>query len=78
MAVKKRAVIINGRKTSITLEDQYWSELAAIAVRKNTSRPKIITHVAETRDHLDNLSRALRLYVLEEMRNMYPEKRDVA
>lgn len=72
VGVKKRSILIDGRKTSITLEDQYWQVLADIAVKRGTSRPKLINLVAETYDHVGNLSRALRLFALEEARREAP------
>ena len=74
--VKKRSIILEGVKTSVTLEDQYWAALAEIAIDIGTTRPKLIASVAETRD--GNLSSALRVYTLEHLNRMAREKRDAA
>jgi predicted DNA-binding ribbon-helix-helix protein len=34
--VKKRSVVVGGRKTSISLEDEFWDALNLIAETRNT------------------------------------------
>ena len=63
----KRSVVVNGHKTSITLEDAFWIELRLIAAERKIGLGKLITQVdAERRDN--NLSSALRLFVLAKYR----------
>ena len=66
-AVLKRSVVIDGHKTSISLEDAFWSDLKEIAYRQQATVSKLVTQIDETRQQI-NLSSAIRLYVLEHIR----------
>jgi predicted DNA-binding ribbon-helix-helix protein len=62
--VVKRSIMIDGHKTSISVEDAFW-----IDPERNRSSPvsKLVTQIDETRQQ-GNLSSAIRLYVLEHIR----------
>ena len=62
--MKKRSVKIAGHSTSVSLEDEFWSELQAIAAAEDTSLNALIARIDEQRGPR-NLSSALRLYVLK-------------
>ena len=66
--MKKRSVKIAGHETSITLEDEFWTALKDIAARQGLSLNALIAEIDETHD-ATNLSSALRLYVLKELKN---------
>ena len=61
--VVKHSVHVAGRNTSVSIEEPFWLQLKAIAVRRRKSMPKLISDINRKRDH-NNLSSALRLYVL--------------
>ena len=61
--VRKRAIRLP-HKTSVTLEDAFWSALKEIAAAKNTSASALIQEINKKRQHA-NLSSAIRLFVLE-------------
>jgi predicted DNA-binding ribbon-helix-helix protein len=63
----KRSVIIDGHKTSVTLEDAFWGDLKKIAHRQQATVSKLITQIDKKRQH-GNLSSALRLFVLDHIR----------
>ena len=65
-AVRKRSVIIAGHKTSVSLEEPFWEELAAIAAARGQSISRLIGEIDRTRN--GNLSSALRLLVLDDLR----------
>ena len=65
--MKKRSVTIAGHSTSITLEDAFWSALKTVAERDNLSLNKLITHIDDTRKNTDNLSSAIRIYILNDL-----------
>ena len=65
--VVKRSIVIDGHKTSVSLEDAFWSSLKEIAHTKNVTVSKMVTEIDRTRRH-GNLSSALRLFVLERAR----------
>ena len=65
----KRSVVIEGRKTSVTLEEPFWSGLKEIADRQRLTVSKIVTMIDKTREKDQGLSSAIRLFVLEETKN---------
>jgi predicted DNA-binding ribbon-helix-helix protein len=66
-SIIKRSVIIDGHKTSVSLEDAFWSDLKEIAHRNQSTLTKLVTQIDETRKQ-GNLSSAIRLFVLEHIR----------
>ena len=62
--VIKRSVVINGHKTSVSLEDQFWAALKEIAAERKLSMAELIAVVDHDRGKVGNLSSALRLFVL--------------
>ena len=62
--VIKRSIIIDGHKTSVSLEDAFWSSLKEIAHTESVAVSKMVTEIAKARRR-GNLSSALRLFVLE-------------
>ncbi len=68
--MKKRSVRISGHVTSISLEEEFWQELKAIAVQEKLSMNALIAKIDATRqgDAARNLSSALRLYVLRKLK----------
>ena len=68
--MRKRSITIHGHQTSISLEDEFWQELAAIANQRQLSLNALVTEVDKTRDTQKNgggnLSSTLRVYVLKQ------------
>ncbi len=63
--MKKISVIIAGRhQTSISLEDEFWQELQAIAKEKFQTINQLVTEIDSKREH-ENLSSAIRIYILK-------------
>ena len=67
--IRKRSVTIRGHRTSISLEDEFWHALRAIAAARGLSLAALITEIDENRNPDDNLSSAMRLRVLEWLRS---------
>jgi predicted DNA-binding ribbon-helix-helix protein len=65
--VIKRSVSMDGRKTSITLEDAFWSSLKEIAQDQGATLSEVVAKIDETRKQ-NNLSSAIRVFVLEHVR----------
>jgi predicted DNA-binding ribbon-helix-helix protein len=61
--VVKRSVVINGHKTSISLEDVFWTALKEIAHERNETLQHLITSIDANRQSV-NLSSVLRVFVL--------------
>jgi predicted DNA-binding ribbon-helix-helix protein len=64
--VVKRSVHIDGRKTSVSLEDAFWSDLKEIAYMQRATLSKLIMEIDKGRQ--GNLSSAIRLFVLDQVR----------
>src|SRR5262245_26085196 len=66
--VVKRSVVIDGHKTSVSLEDAFWHDLKNIAHTQQATLSELVARIDETREQ-GNLSSAIRLFVLEHFRN---------
>ena len=64
--MKKRSVSIRGHRTSLSLEDIFWDELAQIAKERGQSVAGLITEIDRARD--TGLSSAVRLYVVKSLK----------
>jgi len=61
--IAKRSVIIDGQKTSVSLEDPFWTDLKKIAHAQQMTLSALVAEIDGTREH-GNLSSAIRLFVL--------------
>ena len=61
--VMKRSTLVGGRKTCVTLEDEFWTALKEIATTQNVSISQLISMIDRQRQN-NNLSSAIRVYVL--------------
>lgn len=66
-AVVKRSVIVQGHKTSVSLEDAFWDSLKEIAQSRGIALTVLIAEINSERITC-NLSSAIRLYVLDYFR----------
>jgi predicted DNA-binding ribbon-helix-helix protein len=66
-SIVKRSVVIDGHKTSVSLEDAFWSDLKEIAHTQQATRSKVIAEIDKERRQ-GNLSSAIRLFVLDQVR----------
>lgn len=61
----KRSIVINGRKTSVSIEDEFWNGMHEIAVVKRTSIASLVSTIDRRRGAEDlNLSSAIRIEVM--------------
>jgi predicted DNA-binding ribbon-helix-helix protein len=67
-AVTKRSVVIGGHKTSVSLEDPFWTEVRAIADAEKMTVSSLLRRIDRERSNA-NLSSAIRVYVLENVRD---------
>ena len=67
-AVLRRSIIIGGRKTSISLENEFWNALRAIATARNISITELVEHIERDRKTV-NLSSAIRMFVFNNSRD---------
>ena len=69
--VVKRSIVLDGHKTSVSLEDAFWTGLKGIAHKRLLTLSDIIGTIDSQRQQ-GNLSSALRLFVLEFYRSQIP------
>lgn len=62
--IVKRSVVLKGHKTSVTLEEPFWSGLWEIARARGSTLRGLVAQIDFERSG-SNLSSALRMYVLE-------------
>jgi predicted DNA-binding ribbon-helix-helix protein len=62
--VKKRSIVIDGHKSSVSLEDEFWSSLQQMAASRSVTLSKIVGDIDTGRGEIGNLSSAIRLFVL--------------
>ena len=63
-AVRKHSIYINRRKTSVSLENDFWFGLLEIAVIEKTTVPSLVARIDKSRKTV-NLSSAIRMFVLK-------------
>jgi predicted DNA-binding ribbon-helix-helix protein len=62
--VVKRSIVIAGHKTSVSLEDAFWTGLKEIAAKRDLTLSDMVATIDQDRRH-GNLSSAIRLFVLD-------------
>ena len=70
-AVIKRSIILGGRKTSISLENEFWNALRAIAAARNISITELVEKIERDRKTV-NLSSAIRTFVFNNSQDSGP------
>jgi predicted DNA-binding ribbon-helix-helix protein len=65
--VIKRSIVIAGHKTSVTLEDAFWTALKEIAIGREKTLSDVVGEIDSGRPR-GNLSSAIRLFVLDHYR----------
>jgi len=66
---RKRNLVLADKKTSIALEDGFWSGLEEIAASRAMTVSELIAVINKARNH-SNLSSAIRLFVLGDYRSL--------
>ncbi len=66
--MKKRSITIAGHRTSVALEQEFWSEIDVLAKERALTLSQLIEEIDEART-TENLASALRLAVLENLKN---------
>ncbi len=64
--IKKRSICISGHATSITIEDEFWIELKKISKEERVSINILISEI--DKNNSGNLSSAIRLYILDNLK----------
>jgi predicted DNA-binding ribbon-helix-helix protein len=66
--LRKRSVTISGHRTSFSLEEPFLEELRTLASHRGQTLAALVAEVDADRPKGANLSSALRVFVLEELR----------
>ena len=72
-SVVKRSIVIDGHKTSVSLEDAFWNNLKEIAHAQEATLSELVAKIDVTRGQ-GNLSSAIRLFVLDHTMGMDEHK----
>jgi predicted DNA-binding ribbon-helix-helix protein len=62
--IRKRSVLVAGRRTSVSLEDEFWVGLKKVADARNIKLIALVAEIDSKRQNA-NLSSAIRLFVLD-------------
>ena len=66
--IKKHSVILDGHRTSVSLEDAFWTDLKRFAANYGITINQLVTEIDRNRS--GNLSSAIRIYVLQQYREL--------
>ncbi|MDQ0421344.1 putative DNA-binding ribbon-helix-helix protein [Peteryoungia aggregata LMG 23059] len=66
--IRKRSITLHGHRTSFSVEDPFLHELKLMAAERGMSFAALIASIDEDRPVGSNLSSALRLFVLQELK----------
>jgi predicted DNA-binding ribbon-helix-helix protein len=62
--IAKRSIVIGKRKSSVSLEEPFWTSLKEIAKTRGKPLSELVDEIASGHQH-SNLSSAIRLFVLD-------------
>jgi predicted DNA-binding ribbon-helix-helix protein len=65
--VVKRSIVVAGHKTSVSLEEAFWTSMKEISATRSMTLSDLVSEIDKGRKQ-GNLSSAIRLYVLEYFR----------
>jgi predicted DNA-binding ribbon-helix-helix protein len=69
-SVIKRSIVIEGHKTSISIEESFWVSLKELARARQMTLSNIVASSKADRAQGSNLSSAIRVYILSQLRAM--------
>ena len=68
----KRSLTLKGHRTSVSLEDEFWQEFRRIAKEKSMPINALAAEIDVARDPGTGLASAIRVYVLNRVRQARP------
>ena len=68
ITMEKHSITIAGHRTSLTLEAAFWQEIKQLAAKRGLTVNALVTEIDKNRDLKTNLSSALRLEVLNDLK----------
>jgi predicted DNA-binding ribbon-helix-helix protein len=73
--IKKRSIRLAGRKTAVSLENEFWESLREIATGSGEPVSQLISDINKGRQST-NLSSAIRLFILRHYRGQVYQQKD--
>ena len=65
----KHSVTLNGHRTSVSLEDEFWQAFRTIAARENIAINALVARIDVDRGAEMGLASAIRLFVLQDLQS---------
>jgi len=65
---RKRSLTLRGHRTSVSLEDRFWSELQALAEARGQSVNARVAEIDAARGVSAGLASAIRVFVLDQVK----------
>lgn len=72
--IRKHSVMIAGHPTSISLEEEFWQALKALAAEKGVSVAKVVEEIDGQR--VGGLSSAIRVHILKQLQHRLADDED--
>ena len=61
--IVKRSIVVGGHKSSVSLEEAFWTGMKEISSQRNMTLPDLVSEIDRNRQQ-GNLSFAIRLFLL--------------
>ncbi len=71
--VLKRSIVIDRHKTSISIEDVFWTSIKEIARARGVTLSELVASIDKARGPGTNLSSAIRVFILDHYRKRLEE-----
>lgn len=66
---RKRSLTLRGHRTSVSLEDEFWQVFREIAAKDGRALNELAVEIDESRDMDVGLASAIRLFILQRLRD---------
>jgi predicted DNA-binding ribbon-helix-helix protein len=66
--VVKRSIVVGGHKTSVSLEEPFWTSMKEISQQLRVTLSELVSEI-DTNRQQSNLSSAIRLFVLDHFKS---------
>ena len=74
--IVKHSIVVAGRKTSVSLEDEFWKAFREIASERHLTLSDLVNDIEAERQQGNHLSSAIRLFVFRQFRDQLVVYRD--
>ena len=74
--IVKHSIVVAGRKTSVSLEDEFWKAFREIASERHLTLSDLVSDIEAERQQGNHLSLAIRLFVFRQLRDQLVVYRD--